>query len=278
MATPPALLAAAAALALALRAGARLLPMDSEHNAIFQALGGADPSTIEQMILTASGGPFRTWTAEAIAAATPQQALAHPNWSMGPKVTIDSASLMNKGLELIEAFHIFGIEAGRLKLTCHFPISMPGSGGRLGRLSPVAGPQFPGNRGPCPALAVRMACALQRAGPGSGPSPKAAMCCAAHWASAPCRTCPPPPGGPPRRRHGRQWRRARKQATSRPLQCDCTFRRLPGSGLDAAASEGARPARLALPPAHPGGHSAPQGRWPRRAQKGTVTAACASST
>ena len=103
----------------AARAGARLLPMDSEHNAIFQALGGADPSTIEQMILTASGGPFRTWTAEAIAAATPQQALAHPNWSMGPKVTIDSASLMNKGLELIEAFHIFGIEAGRLDVLVH---------------------------------------------------------------------------------------------------------------------------------------------------------------
>jgi 1-deoxy-D-xylulose-5-phosphate reductoisomerase len=103
----------------AARVGARLLPMDSEHNAIFQALGGADPATIEQMILTASGGPFRTWTAQAIAAATPQQALAHPNWSMGPKVTIDSASLMNKGLELIEAYHIFAIEAGRLDVLVH---------------------------------------------------------------------------------------------------------------------------------------------------------------
>jgi 1-deoxy-D-xylulose-5-phosphate reductoisomerase len=71
------------------------------------------------MILTASGGPFRTWTAQAIAAATPEQALAHPNWSMGPKVTIDSASLMNKGLELIEAFHIFGIDAGRLDVLVH---------------------------------------------------------------------------------------------------------------------------------------------------------------
>ena len=103
----------------AARAGARLLPMDSEHNAIFQALGGADPSTVEQMILTASGGPFRTWTAQAIAAATPRQALAHPNWSMGPKVTIDSASLMNKGLELIEAIHIFGIDAERLDVLVH---------------------------------------------------------------------------------------------------------------------------------------------------------------
>ena len=99
--------------------GAQILPMDSEHNAIFQALGGADPSTIEQMILTASGGPFRNWTAEQIAKATPQQALAHPNWSMGPKVTIDSASLMNKGLELIEAFHIFGIDASKLDVLVH---------------------------------------------------------------------------------------------------------------------------------------------------------------
>ncbi len=103
----------------AARAGARLLPMDSEHNAIFQALGGADPATIDQMILTASGGPFRTWTAQAIAAATPAQALAHPNWSMGRKVTIDSASLMNKGLELIEALHIFAIDAGRLDVLVH---------------------------------------------------------------------------------------------------------------------------------------------------------------
>jgi 1-deoxy-D-xylulose-5-phosphate reductoisomerase len=71
------------------------------------------------MILTASGGPFRTWSAEAIAAATPEQALAHPNWSMGPKVTIDSASLMNKGLELIEAHHIFGIPAHKLGVLVH---------------------------------------------------------------------------------------------------------------------------------------------------------------
>jgi len=103
----------------ATRVGVRLLPMDSEHNAIFQALGGADPASVEQMILTASGGPFRTWSAQAIAAATPQQALAHPNWSMGPKVTIDSASLMNKGLELIEALHIFAIDAGRLDVLVH---------------------------------------------------------------------------------------------------------------------------------------------------------------
>ncbi len=101
------------------RSGARLLPMDSEHNAIFQALGGADIASIEQMILTASGGPFRTWSAEQIKAATPAQALAHPNWSMGPKVTIDSAGLMNKGLELIEAYHLFGVSADRLDVLVH---------------------------------------------------------------------------------------------------------------------------------------------------------------
>ena len=99
--------------------GTRLLPVDSEHNAIFQALGATDPDLIETMTLTASGGPFRTWTREAIAAATPEQALAHPNWAMGPKVTIDSAGLMNKGLEVIEAHHLFGIEAARLNVLIH---------------------------------------------------------------------------------------------------------------------------------------------------------------
>ena len=99
--------------------GVTLMPVDSEHNAIFQALGGADPATIEKMILTASGGPFRNWTANEIGAATPEQALKHPNWAMGRKVTIDSASLMNKGLELIEALHLFGIEASRLDVLVH---------------------------------------------------------------------------------------------------------------------------------------------------------------
>jgi 1-deoxy-D-xylulose-5-phosphate reductoisomerase len=99
--------------------GTRLLPVDSEHNAIFQALGDADPATIEMMTLTASGGPFRTWTAEAIANATPEQALTHPNWAMGPKITVDSAGLMNKGLEVIEAHYIFGIEAARLDVLVH---------------------------------------------------------------------------------------------------------------------------------------------------------------
>jgi 1-deoxy-D-xylulose-5-phosphate reductoisomerase len=103
----------------AAKVGASLLPVDSEHNAIFQALGGEPIERVERMTLTASGGPFRTWTANAIGAATPEQALAHPNWSMGRKVTIDSATLMNKGLELIEAHHIFGIAADRLDVLVH---------------------------------------------------------------------------------------------------------------------------------------------------------------
>lgn len=101
------------------RHGARLLPLDSEHNAIFQALGDTDWTTIERMTLTASGGPFRNWSAEQIAAATLDQALAHPNWAMGPKVTIDSAGLINKGLELIEAHYLFGIAAERLDVVVH---------------------------------------------------------------------------------------------------------------------------------------------------------------
>jgi 1-deoxy-D-xylulose-5-phosphate reductoisomerase len=103
----------------AAQVGAKLLPVDSEHNAIFQALGGEPIDRVERMTLTASGGPFRTWTANAIGAATPEQALAHPNWSMGRKVTIDSATLMNKGLELIEAHYIFGIAADRLDVLVH---------------------------------------------------------------------------------------------------------------------------------------------------------------
>ena len=101
------------------QSGAKLLPMDSEHNAIYQALGDADWGSIEKMTLTASGGPFRTWTADRIAAATRAEALAHPNWAMGPKVTIDSAGLMNKGLELIEAHYIFGVSPDRLDVVVH---------------------------------------------------------------------------------------------------------------------------------------------------------------
>jgi 1-deoxy-D-xylulose-5-phosphate reductoisomerase len=111
--------AGAAVMSASRAAGARLLPLDSEHNAIFQAMGGCDASLVERMTLTASGGPFRDWSREQINTATKAQALAHPNWAMGPKVTIDSATLMNKGLELIEAHHLFGVMPDRLDVLVH---------------------------------------------------------------------------------------------------------------------------------------------------------------
>ena len=100
-------------------AGATVLPVDSEHNAVFQALGAGRREDVKRVILTASGGPFRTWTLDAIKAATPEQALRHPNWTMGPKITIDSASLMNKGLELIEAHHLFALRPDELDVLVH---------------------------------------------------------------------------------------------------------------------------------------------------------------
>jgi 1-deoxy-D-xylulose-5-phosphate reductoisomerase len=103
----------------AARAGATVLPVDSEHNAIFQALAAGRREDVRRIVLTASGGPFRTWTSEAMRAVTPDQALRHPNWSMGPKVTIDSATLMNKGLELIEAHHIFEIKSSDIDVLVH---------------------------------------------------------------------------------------------------------------------------------------------------------------
>ena len=103
----------------AAKAGARVLPVDSEHNAIFQALGAGRREDVRRIILTASGGPFRTWTSAQIKAATPEQALRHPNWSMGPKITIDSATLMNKGLELIEAHHLFAIPSSEIDVLVH---------------------------------------------------------------------------------------------------------------------------------------------------------------
>jgi 1-deoxy-D-xylulose-5-phosphate reductoisomerase len=99
--------------------GSAVLPVDSEHNAIFQALGAGRREDVLRVILTASGGPFRTWSLEAMRAATPEQALRHPNWSMGPKVTIDSATMMNKGLELIEAHHLFALAPGELAVLVH---------------------------------------------------------------------------------------------------------------------------------------------------------------
>ncbi len=100
------------------RHGARLLPVDSEHNAIFQILNGQRHPP-ERILLTASGGPFRTASPEAMARATPDQALAHPSWSMGAKITIDSATMMNKGLEIIEAHHLFGLDQERIEVLIH---------------------------------------------------------------------------------------------------------------------------------------------------------------
>jgi 1-deoxy-D-xylulose-5-phosphate reductoisomerase len=97
--------------------GATLLPVDSEHNAIFQVL--THPARVDRLTLTASGGPFRNWTREAMAAARPEQACAHPNWSMGAKISVDSATLMNKGLELIEASYLFDTPEDRIEVLIH---------------------------------------------------------------------------------------------------------------------------------------------------------------
>ena len=91
-----------------------LIPVDSEHSALWQCLAGRSCREVSKLVITASGGPFRTWSADRIAAATPADALAHPTWSMGPKITVDSASLMNKALELIEAHHLFQVPERKL--------------------------------------------------------------------------------------------------------------------------------------------------------------------
>jgi 1-deoxy-D-xylulose-5-phosphate reductoisomerase len=101
------------------RHGATLLPVDSEHNAIFQCLAGNDPAHVRSITLTASGGPFREWTAAQLAAATPQQAVKHPNWDMGAKISVDSATMFNKGLELIEAHHLFPVSLDQLRIIVH---------------------------------------------------------------------------------------------------------------------------------------------------------------
>lgn len=101
------------------RCGATLLPVDSEHSAIFQVFDEARREGISRLILTASGGPFRTWTRDAMQGVTPAQACAHPNWSMGAKISVDSASMMNKGLELIEAHHLFAMPENRIDVLVH---------------------------------------------------------------------------------------------------------------------------------------------------------------
>lgn len=98
---------------------ATLLPVDSEHNAIFQVFDFEQADRVSRVILTASGGPFREWTAEQMAAATPAEAVAHPNWDMGAKISVDSATLMNKGLEVIEAFYLFPVSLDQIEVVVH---------------------------------------------------------------------------------------------------------------------------------------------------------------
>jgi 1-deoxy-D-xylulose-5-phosphate reductoisomerase len=101
------------------RSGAILMPVDSEHNAIFQCLAGSRREDVSRLVLTASGGPFRLSSFDEMREATPAQAVAHPKWSMGAKISVDSATLMNKGLELIEAHHLFGLPSSRIEIVVH---------------------------------------------------------------------------------------------------------------------------------------------------------------
>ncbi len=111
--------AGALVMAEAEQAGAILLPVDSEHNAIFQCLQGGRIDQVRKITLTASGGPFRTWSKEKMASVTPAQAVAHPNWDMGAKISVDSATMMNKGLELIEAHHLFPVGLENIDILVH---------------------------------------------------------------------------------------------------------------------------------------------------------------
>ncbi|MBS0219709.1 MAG: 1-deoxy-D-xylulose-5-phosphate reductoisomerase [Proteobacteria bacterium] len=101
------------------QSGGMLLPVDSEHNAIFQVFEASQRHAIDRLVLTGSGGPFRDWSLEEMASATPEQALAHPNWDMGPKISIDSATMMNKGLEFIEANLLFGLPPEQIEIVIH---------------------------------------------------------------------------------------------------------------------------------------------------------------
>lgn len=112
-------MAGAIVMEAARRKGVRVLPVDSEHNAIFQCLEGRRPEEVSRLLLTASGGPFRTWPSEALATVTPAQALKHPTWDMGRKISIDSATLFNKGLEMIEARWLFDIPMKRVEVVVH---------------------------------------------------------------------------------------------------------------------------------------------------------------
>jgi 1-deoxy-D-xylulose-5-phosphate reductoisomerase len=119
LASKEVLVAAGQAVTRAITRQDQLLPIDSEHSAIFQCLDGRGRDNLDQVILTASGGPFRGWTRDQLATVTPDMALAHPTWRMGPKITIDSATLMNKGLEVIEAHWLFGLPPEKIEVVVH---------------------------------------------------------------------------------------------------------------------------------------------------------------
>jgi 1-deoxy-D-xylulose-5-phosphate reductoisomerase len=106
-------------MALAEATSARIIPVDSEHSALYQLIGAEKPGTVDRLVLTASGGPFRGRAASELAGVSVEEALAHPTWAMGGKITIDSATLMNKGLELIEAHHLFGMDYDRIDVVVH---------------------------------------------------------------------------------------------------------------------------------------------------------------
>lgn len=150
------------------RTGAVILPVDSEHNAVFQGLRGRNPETVRRIILTASGGPFRGKKRDFLATVTPAQALKHPNWSMGAKITIDSASMMNKGLEIIEAHHLYAA-AGTHRRTGPSAVAGALAGGVRRRLPHGAG----GNPGHAYAhrLLPRMAALPRRGRSASGSCP-----------------------------------------------------------------------------------------------------------
>lgn len=120
LANKEALVSAGELMTAAARAhGVRILPVDSEHNAIWQCFDHDAPERVEKIILTASGGPFRTWSLDEMRPVTPEQAVKHPNWSMGAKISVDSATMMNKGLELIEAARLFPVDAERIEILVH---------------------------------------------------------------------------------------------------------------------------------------------------------------
>ncbi len=106
-------------MAEAARCGAEILPVDSEHSAIFQCLSGRDRSELRRILLTGSGGPFRGWTVDQTRSVTPEQAVRHPNWNMGAKISVDSATMMNKGLEFIEAMHLFAVRPDQIQVLIH---------------------------------------------------------------------------------------------------------------------------------------------------------------